>query len=257
MLYKKLILMIITSFLLVTTLYSNNDIKINFLKTNNYRENQVKELIKNSNSLNILLNTLNKEFKFEKKIIIEIGQNDGPLYDNKLNKIFIPYSFYEETYNTFKKIDYDKTGISIEEATIDVLMQTILHELAHAIIEIHNLPLVGKQEDIADSFAAVMLIEFFENGEEILLSSADIFRSAYEDTYKFSEEDFIDEHSLDIQRFYDSVCYIYGSSPLKYKNLLKELNYTQERKLLCKVDYIKNVNNWFIILKNYFNKNRT
>ena len=135
-------------------------------------------------------------------------------------------------------------------------MQTILHELAHAFIEIYNLPVVGKQEDIADSFAAVMLIEFFENGDEILLSTSDVFK-LYSYNHKLEEEDFIDEHSLDIQRFYDSVCYIYGSAPLKYKKLLEDLNYNEERKLLCKEDYIKNVNNWFTLLKNYFNKNRT
>lgn len=252
MLYKKLIFMIIISLIIVTTSYSKNDIKITFTNTNNYNEYQIKKIIENSNSLDILIDTLNQKFKFKKKIIIEIGQNNGPLYENQTNKILIPYSFYQETYDTFKKVDYHKTGITIKEATIDVLMQTILHELAHAVIEINKLPIVGKEEDIADSFAAVMLIELFENGDEILLSTSDVFK-LYSNNHKFTEEDFIDEHSLDIQRFYDSVCYIYGSRPLKYKNLLEELNYSEERKLLCKEDYIKNVNNWFFLLKNHFN----
>jgi hypothetical protein len=246
-----LIVLLFSTF--TSTLFSNSDIKISFLKTKNNSELQIKKIIQNSNSLDILLNTLNKEFKFKENILIEFGENDGPLYDNETNKILIPYHFYEETYNIFKKVNYHKTGISIEEASIDVLMQTILHELAHAFIENYNLPIVGNQEDAADSFAAIILIEFFENGEEILLSTSDIFK-LYSDNHNLTQEDFIDEHRLDIQRFYDSMCYIYGSSPLKYKNLLSDLAYTQERKLLCKEDYIKNVNNWFLLLSNYFNK---
>ncbi len=256
MLYKKSIFIILFSLLITSTAFSNNNIKISFSETSNYYEKQIKKTIENSDSINILLDTLNKKFYIKKKVIIEIGKNDGPLYNNETNKILIPYSFYQETYNIFKEVDYDKTGISKKDATIDVLMQTILHELAHALIEIYNLPVVGNQEDIADNFAAVMLMEFFKNGDEILLSTSDIFK-LYSNNHVLSNEDFIDEHSLDIQRYYDCVCYLYGNSPLKYKKLVEELNYTQERKLLCEEDYIKNVNSWFRLFKNYFNKNRT
>jgi hypothetical protein len=250
---KRLIFTLLVFLIIVTTSYANNDIKISFLKTNNYNELQIKKVIESSDSLDILLNTLNNEFKFKKKITIEIGENKGPLYDSETNKILIPYRFYQETYDTFKNVDYEKTGLSIEEATIDVLIQTILHELAHALIEIHKLTIVGNEENVADSFAAVILIEFFENGEEILFSSSDIFK-IYSDNHKLTQKDFMGEHPLDIQRFYDSLCYIYGSAPLKYKNLLEDLDYSEERKLLCKEDYIKNVNNWFILLQKYFNK---
>ena len=256
MLYKKLIFIMLLSLSIIIPASSNNDIKINFLKTANYDEELIKKTIENSNSLAILLNTLNKEFDFKNKIIIEIGDNNGPLYSRKTNKILIPYSFYQEIYNMFKKVDNYKRGISSKEATIDVLMQTILHELAHALIEIYNLPVVGKQEDIADSFAAVILMEFFEKGDEVLLTTSDMFK-LYSNTDTLSHKDFINEHTLNIQRFYDSICYIYGSAPLKYENLLENLNYSQDRKLLCKEDYIKNVNSWFRLFKNYFNKNRT
>lgn len=255
MFYKRVVLILFFPLLTVSSLYSNN-IKLSFLKPNNYFEKQIKNSLNSSDSLDILIDTLNSNFTFKKEIVIEIGRNTGPLYENKTNKILIPYIFYQETYDMFKEAEYEKTGITLKEATIDVFIQTILHELAHAIIKIHNLPIVGKEEDIADSFAAIILIEFFKNGDEILLTSSDAFK-LYSNKYKFNQEDFIDEHSLDIQRFYDSICYVYGSYPIKYKNLLKSLNYSEDRKLLCEEDYIKNVNNWFHILRNYLNKNRT
>lgn len=250
MFYKKVIFSIVFSLFIVTTLCAKDKIKIEFLKGNTFNEEKIKKQLENSFFLDTFIATLNNKFKLEKTVLIEIGSNDGPLYENHTNKILIPYSFYTNTFNTFKKVQYNKTGISIENASIDVLIQTILHELAHAFIDIYNLPIVGNEENIADSFAAVMLIELFKNGDDILLSSADIFK-LYSNNHKLENDDFIDEHSLDIQRFYDSLCYAYGSYPKKYNKFLDELNYTQERKDLCIEDYIKNVNNWFIILKKH------
>jgi hypothetical protein len=170
--------------------------------------------------------------------------------NEKTKRIQIPYSFYTQTFNLFKTADYVKTGISEDEATIDVLMHTILHEFTHAIISIYNIPIIGNHEDVADILASILLIEFFEDGSSIVLSSADLFKLSSNIT-RIENEDFRGEHSLDIQRFNRSLCLVYGSDPLQYKRLLKDLNYSDYQMNLCVDDYNINVNNWMILIKDY------
>ena len=120
------------------TLNAKEMVDIVFNETKNTKDEEIKVIISNSKAINTLIKTVNNELNLKINISVVFGINDGPFYNEKTKIIQIPYSFYTETFNLFKKADYVKTGISLEDATIDVLMHTILHELTHALISIYN-----------------------------------------------------------------------------------------------------------------------
>ena len=194
---------------------------------------------------------VNNTFVPTSQIQVVFGMSDRAVYDPNENRIDIPYDFVVEVAERFRHADYANTGVSIEQATEDAIIHTILHELAHAFIANFELAITGKEEDAADELAGVLLIEYFEHGQEIALSAADLFDLESGDRNTLEEVDFWGEHSLDSQRFYNTICLIYGSEPERYGNLLDVLDISQDRGDLCIEDYDRAVRSWHTILAPY------
>jgi hypothetical protein len=73
----------------------------------------------------------------------------------------------------------------------------------------------------------------------------------YADLEKGEQKIYWDEHSLDEQRFYDTICLIYGHDPAKYAYLVTDKTLPEERAELCREDYPKIANSWHQLLVPY------
>ncbi|MGV9305556.1 DUF4344 domain-containing metallopeptidase [Nonomuraea sp. NPDC003727] len=102
-----------------------------------------------------------------------------------------------------------------------VLMDTLFHELGHAVISIFDLPTVGKEDDAVDQLSAIFMIQAGEEGENFALQAAQSYFIAAADTDRDSLP-FYDEHSMDEQRGYNYACLVYGSDPEKFADLVGE-----------------------------------
>ena len=194
---------------------------------------------------------IDEQFNIPKQLTLVIGGEDGPLYDPGTNKIYIPYFFVDEVQQRFEKANYQETGVSPEEATEDALMHTVFHEFAHAAIAMYDIPVLGREEDAADALANVMLIEFFEQGQEIALSAADLFDLESDDREVLEDDDFSGEHSLDDQRYFSLLCHIYGSNPEKYSSIEKQGILPPERADMCIDEYQQISASWITLLTPY------
>jgi hypothetical protein len=139
---------------------------------------------------------------------------------------------------------------------MDALLHTLFHELGHALVTMYEIPVLGKEEDAVDGLADVLLIEYVENGREMAISAADLFDLESEDRVELSEEDFSDEHSLDLQRFYNTLCHVYGSDPETYKALPEETGLADDRTDSCVEEYNLLYNDWLALLKPYMKNTR-
>ncbi len=232
-------------------------LKVDFLPTKSMQ--QIKDDLAQNTSISSLVSFINHEFKISPKGGINVkfidNQKDtGPYADIKNKTIFIPYQFIFQTNQLFKKSNYKKqTGIDSKMATNDALLHTILHEITHLMIYVYDLPIVSKEEDVADNLATFILTQHFENGQEISISAADLF-DIERQADDISESNYWDEHSLDAQRFYSILCIVYGSDPNKYSTLLKELNIDENRQDMCIDEYEKMTKSWKKILKPWIKK---
>ena len=230
---------------------TDNNVRIRYNKPATAELSGIASQLKANSVISDVIALINEQFSLPEPLAIVFGAADGPLYDYDANEILIPYTFLEQVANRFKAADYANPDISIAEATNDALVHTLFHELAHALIAIHQLPVVGKEEDAADSLAAVLSIEYFSNGAEIAISAADLFYLESSDIEEFEEADFWDEHSLDLQRYYATLCHVYGSDPKKYAYLLEDTGFSQERADFCINEYDSAVTNWLALLAPY------
>lgn len=243
-------------FLLTSHTYAeSNNIRVTYLKPTDSNEAQVKQALEQSGVNETVIELSNQLFSFKKTLTVEYGSEDGPLYDPEKHVVQMPYSFYEEALTYFTKNEYqEKYGKPAQSGAIDTVLHTLLHEAGHAYIADQNIPILGKEEDAVDNLAAVLMIEYVEDGDSAAISAADMFAFESEDRpdyYDFGE--YIDEHSFDLQRYFSTLCLVYGSDPEKHDNLLDEVenDYLTERKDFCIYQYQTISDNWH----SYFTKN--
>ncbi|MGF1753466.1 DUF4344 domain-containing metallopeptidase [Vibrio makurazakiensis] len=216
---------------------ADDNIVIKYQSPQGKAEKQLLQQIKQSGINETVVELSNERFPFNQQLTIQYGGEEGPMYDPEIHTVSIPYSFYAESIDYFSKNKYDeKYGKSAELGAIDTLLHTLLHEAGHAFIADQKIAVLGKEEDAVDNFATVLMINYIEDGDDAAISAADMFAFESDDRpdyYDFGE--YIDEHSFDLQRYFSTLCLVYGSDPEKHANLLDEVenDYLTDRKDFC------------------------
>ena len=93
------------------------------------------------------------------------------------------------------------------------------HEVGHALVHLFSLPITGREEDAVDQLAAWVLLEAGPDGRDAALQGALTFLDG--STTRGRATPSWDTHSLDRQRYYNLVCWIYGSNPAAHSELLR------------------------------------
>lgn len=238
-------------FLWTSAVHAENKLYGVFLDPADSSEQLIADQLQNAEALSQATTLINQQFRLKNPIELVFGADDGPAFDPETYQILIPYQFIEEVKQRFVDVEYAETGVSIEDATMDVLMHTLFHEIGHVLIPMFDLPVLGKEEDAVDALATVLLIEFFEGGQEIALSAADLFDLESAERTELEEADFWDEHSLDAQRYYSTLCHVYGSDPDAYGYIKQDAEFSDDRADLCIQEYETTTESWFKVLVPY------
>jgi len=119
----------------------------------------------------------------------------------------------------------------------------VLHELGHALVDAHDIPVTGREEDAVDQLATWLLVARGEEGEELALDAASWFAIAHGGT-RAAKGMLWDEHSLDEQRFYNIACWVYGADPVRYRYLVEEGHLPAKRAEYCPAEYRDFASSW-------------
>jgi len=244
----KLITAVILTFFCISAAYANENVHVAFSTPQSVAQEQAMQDIKVSRVSDTIVDLSNKWFPFNNTLFIQFGGSEGPLYDPEKHTVFIPYHFYIESRHYFEKNDYEKKlGKSAKDGALDTLLHTLLHEAGHAFIADNRIPVLGKEEDAVDNFASIILLNYVDSGDDIAIGAADMFAFESDDRpdyYEFGE--YIDEHSFDLQRYFSTLCLVYGSNPDKYNYLLDEVeqDYLKDRKEYCLYNFDAMTQNW-------------
>lgn len=212
-------------------------------------ERRVKAKLEKSKIVNTITDFLNDTIKTRYTITVVMGGDIGPVYIDRA--IHIPYYFLGNVKSILLDARYYHHRDNIDVVINDILTHTILHEIAHALIEQYELPVLGKEEDAADAFANFMLLHHFDDGPHILRSVADAFRIQSKRTSRYRAEDYASEHSLDIQRYYMIMCHIYGSNPQRNSEFKRRAKLSNDRAESCEIEFEEMAYSWVRLLKPY------
>lgn len=137
------------------------------------------------------------------------------------------------------------------EAFIDANLQHILqHEVGHALIELLELPVLAQEEDAADLYATMDVLDNFDETEaKAILTYAVIANLALaQQTGTPDKTDYYDEHDLDIQRAYRIVCLGFGTDDIVFRSLADKFGMPEDRRDGCIDDAYRSWESWEKVL---------
>jgi hypothetical protein len=115
----------------------------------------------------------------------------------------------------------------------------LLHEMAHGLIADLGLPVLGREEDAADAFATVAILDMkTEFTHRVLVNAAKSWMIIDRRSREAGEPVvFYDAHGLDLQRAYNIICLMVGSDPDAFDDLANEVNMPEDRRGTCQGDW--------------------
>ena len=127
------------------------------------------------------------------------------------------------------------------------------HELGHGLINEMNMPVLGREEDAANSFAIVTALKIGSaySERELIEAGKGLVLSFNRDKKQGEALAYYDEHGLDLQRAYNVVCFMVGSDPEKYKKLAADTKLPEYRQKGCVYEWKNTAWSWDELLKKH------
>jgi hypothetical protein len=131
------------------------------------------------------------------------------------------------------------------EAIAGAYLAVALHEAGHAMVDVLELPVTGREEDAVDQLAAWILIQA-DDVDSVLGAAASYYTEG-----EAGDSDFADEHSLDRQRYFNLVCWAYGSDPDNSQELIDTWELPEARAEGCAAEYAQLDRSWSRLLRDH------
>lgn len=178
-------------------------------------------------------------FRLPEKLRISLEGCDGEadaFYDYAA--ITICYEFIDELWQGMPS-ETTLSGIAPFDTVIGPLFEASLHEFGHALFDMLDLPVFGREEDAADQVAAYMLLHFSESEAHRLISGT---VHAYGTEARKADgcrvlEDFSHEHSTPAQRAYNLMCIAYGADKKLFGDFVSKGYLPRPRAEYCHEEY--------------------
>lgn len=122
---------------------------------------------------------------------------------------------------------------------INNTLYTMYHEVGHLLVDKHQWPVLGREEDVADNFATYMLLTQRRRSFNQALKDSALGWKLEDAAYggRADASDYYDEHSLNLQRAYQIVCMIVGHDRNTFYSTAQEWGISRDRQAGCRQDY--------------------
>jgi hypothetical protein len=129
--------------------------------------------------------------------------------------VTVCYELVEQIERVASKADKEAQ----ERLIVGTFVQAVLHETAHAVFDILQVPVWGRAEDAADNLAAFIMLQF---GDDLALQTIQGTANFFQLSEKtWTGSDFADMSSPDPQRYFNYLCMAYGSDKTTFEFLAK------------------------------------
>lgn len=154
---------------------------------------------------------------------------------------------------TARELTAEEAALSMDFAMHDAEF-TLYHEIGHLLVAELKLPVLGKEEDAADTLATLILLN--EASDEVeaantLIDTTDgwYFNAVQSTALAIEDLSYYDEHSLDIQRAYAMVCLMVGADPETFAETAETYGVEGEQHEGCKETYEQSKAAWEQVLE--------
>jgi hypothetical protein len=225
------------------------DFVVEYADVSNARYAEIDKQIKGEKVLEKAASDLNDSISLPADITLRTKDCNevNAFYDPKDASITVCYELMEHFFKLFKSTGKDEK--QSYNQMFDAIRFVFLHELGHALIDIHEIPIAGSEEDAADRLSTyICLEELGDEGARSAIAAAEAFGIESKNA-DGNDLVFYDNHKLGQQRFYDIVCSLYGYNPDKYSDVVEKGLLPKERAVSCPSEYGRLQTSWGKLLK--------
>ncbi|MEE1736915.1 DUF4344 domain-containing metallopeptidase [Streptomyces sp. BE147] len=172
------------------------------------------------------------------------------------------YEFLEALKPVYQKQDTTGTteqrAAEVDSDLVGLTNGVLLHELGHGLVAMYELPITGKEEDAVDQLSTLLLTTGDKTHVNYAISTINAWGGLAEAETKgrLPIDNYADEHSLSVQRYYNWACWLYGSDPDAYQSLVETPDnpdgaLPQERAERCPQEFSQIAGSWGTLLDPY------
>ena len=227
----------------------NGDLQLIYVPSENEALQSTIVAVQDSGILEALVEGVNETLALPRDIKIFVEeQTPGPSDFPEFNEIVMPPEFVDLVFTVFEQSGLVETFEETRDLTLATLAFVFMHEVGHALTSELQLPITGREEDAADQLATVIVTSAGEEAGGIAIAAATLFGLFGADREQFQEADFWDEHSLDEQRFFNILCWVFGSDPATYGDAVAESGIGEDRLVRCEGEWDQLSTSWETLL---------
>ena len=131
-------------------------------------------------------------------------------------------------------------GLTPADALVGPTIDVFMHEVGHAVFDMLEVPVFGREEDAADLFSAYILLQFAPADAKRLIHGVAFLgaKDAKEAQGKAPEiKAFADTHGLPAQRYFNVLCIAYGFDSKTYAEAITQGALPEGRAEGCADEY--------------------
>ena len=215
-----------------------NRVSVSYGLPKNPAHQRIYERLKERRSLEKLQEFLSP-FRLPRTLKISLAGCDGEadaFYGE--DAITICYEYIDELWKNMPA-ETTAAGIAPIDTIIGPLFDTSLHEFGHALFDMLNLPVLGREEDAADQVAAYIYLQLGKaEARRLIMGTAYAYKGEAERAAAPpSLKEFSDEHGTPAQRAFNVLCIAYGADPKLFGDFVTKGYLPKKRAEACPDEY--------------------
>jgi hypothetical protein len=209
-------------------------IDIEYVAPKSPEHQPVLELIKEHRTLEKIQQLLSP-LRLPRRLLIKTEGCDGvsnAYYDD--GTVTVCYEYLDDVW---KNVPEEPTpaGVAPIDALIGPVMDAFLHETGHAVFDMLQVPLFGREEDAADQFSVYMMLKMQKDeARRLIMGTAYQYENDVQSsTVSMPLHKFADAHATPSQRYFNVLCLAYGADKELFADFVSKGVLPKERAESC------------------------
>ncbi|MBX9825420.1 MAG: DUF4344 domain-containing metallopeptidase [Xanthobacteraceae bacterium] len=215
-----------------------NYIDVEYAEPQSAEHRQVLQLAKENKTLE-RVQALLSPIRLPRRLLIKTQGCDGlsnAWYDGE--SVTVCYEYLDELWKNAAQ-ETTPAGIAPIDTLIGPVIDVFLHEAGHAVFDILQVPLFGREEDAADQFSVYIMLKMEKDeARRLIMGNAYQYKGDVQSpTVSMPLKKFADEHGTPSQRFYNVLCLAYGADKVLFADFVSKGYLPQDRAEGCEGEY--------------------
>jgi len=215
---------------------SAESVRIAYVQPDNPDHKTVFKILKEKRPLETLQGLLSA-FRLPKTLVLQLkGCKGVPNAWYEDNTVTVCYEFVADVLARAPQ-ETTPDGITREDAIVGLIAAVALHETGHALFDLLDVPIFGREEDAADQFAAYILLQLRQEDAARMIGGVTHMFWTQAALQTMGQDAFSSGHGLLVQRVFNLVCMTYGSDPKYFAGLVDKGSLPKTRAQGCEAEY--------------------